>query len=203
MPRCRRSCLTFWTSCPRRGGYQPPAGACYAPLQTWGGDWRRHGKPAPPPCPAGRSRLIFFPFRGGAGTGPAFPTAPHPVGAAVSRPRAHAMRPYKRGVGAGGSMAHRYRPLIRRGGPVLFSSPFVGNAGTGLAFSTAPHPAGAADSRPRAHAMRPCKCRGGGWRRHGTPIPPLSIPQNTAHHVSQRGAPLDSAALGAARRRTL
>ena len=74
--------------------------------------------------------------------------------------------------GTGGVTAHRGRPLVRRGGPVLFSSPFVGDAGTAPPFSSDPHPVGAAVSRPRAHAMRPYKRGGGGWRRHGAPIPP-------------------------------
>ena len=68
------------------------------PYKCRGGGWRRHGTPGPPPCPAGRPRLTFFPFRGERRNGTGLLTAPHPVGAAISRPRAHTMRPYKRGV---------------------------------------------------------------------------------------------------------
>ncbi len=132
--------------------------------------------------------LFSSPFVGDAGTGPAFPADPHPAGAAVSRPRAHAMRPYKY---RGDWRRHGTPapPTYPAGRPRPISPLSVGNAGTAPPFSSDPHPVGAAVSRPRAHAMRPYKRGGGDWRRHGTSVPPLSIPQNTAHHVSQRGAP--------------
>ena len=181
MPRCRRSCLTFWTSCPRRGGYQPPAGAYYAPLQTWGVGLAAHSTPAPPPCPAGRPRLIFFPFRGGAGTGPAFPTAPHPVGAAISCPRAHAMRPCKCRGGDWRRHGTPVPPPCPAGRPRLNFSPFVGDAGTGPAISAVPHPVGAAVSRPRAHAMRPYKRGAGAGGAQHTDAAPF--------HSAKHGAP--------------
>ena len=99
MPRCRRSCLTFWTSCPRWGGYQPPAGACYAPLQTLGQGLAASRHTDTAPLSGGAAPSYFSPFVGNAGTGPAISADPHPAGAAVSRPRAHTMRPYKRGGG--------------------------------------------------------------------------------------------------------
>ena len=204
MPRCRRSCLTFWTSCPRRGGYQPPAGAYYAPLQMpgWGLAAAWHTGAAPLSGRAAPSYFLSFSW-GTPERRPPSQVTRIPQGRLSAARGRMLCAPANAGVGAGGGTARRGRPLVRQGGPVLLSFLFVGNAGTAPPFSSDPHPAGAAISRPRAHAMRPCKCRGGGWRRHGTSVPPLSIPQNTAHHVSQRGAPLDSAALGAARRRTL
>ena len=99
LQEARRAPAWFgFASC--RGGYQPPAGAWYAPL---------HMGPArstPCACPV----WVCF------------------AGAAISRPRAHGMRPYIWGPA-------RSTPCAR---PVWVC--FVG----------------AAISRPRAHGMRPC-----------------------------------------------
>ena len=195
MPRCRRSCLTFWTSRPRRGGYQPPAGAYYAPLQTAGVGLAAHSKPAPPPCPAGRPRLIFFPFRGGAGTGPAFPTAPHPVGAAISRPTGACYAPLQISGGLAAAQHTDTAPLSGGAAPSYFS-PFVGNAGTGPAFPADPHPVGAAVSRPRAHAMRPYKRgagAGGGTAHRYRPFPFRKIRRTTIPNAVRRLIRLPSA----------
>ena len=171
MPRCRRSCLTFWTSCPRRGGCQPPAGACYAPLQMpgWGLAAAQHTDTAPL---SGRAAPSYFlpPSWGMPDRDRPSQLTRIPQGR-LSAARGRMLCAPTNDGGTGGGTAHRHRPLVRQGGPVLFSSPFVGNAGTGPAFPADPYPVGAAISRPRAHAMRPYKRGGGGWRQHGTPAP--------------------------------
>ena len=201
MPRCRRSCLTFWTSCPRRGGYQPPAGACYAPLQMpgWGLAAAWHTGAAP--LSGGAAPSYFLPLSWGT------PERDRPSHRPASR-RGGYQPPYGRmlcaptnaGVGTGGGTAHRYRTLIRQGGPVLFSSPFVGNAGTGPALSADPHPAGAAVSRPRAHAMRPYECgvgTGGGTVHRHRPFPFRKIRRTTFPNAVRRLIRLPSALHGA------
>ena len=122
-----------------------------------GGGTARRGRPL---VRQGGPVLLSFLFVGNAGTAPPFSSDPHPAGR-LSAARGRMLCAPTNDGGTGGVTAHRYRTLIRQGGPVLFSFPFVGNAGTGPAFPTDPHPVGAAISRPRAHAMRPYK-RGAG-----------------------------------------